>query len=102
MLEYDDNRTAQPHARPPRAPRAVLLLFAALALVMIASLSAVMVRFARSSAIGKIGNPPGMVDHLDFFETPAAFAGGQSVRVEWTTAMTLKDPRGKFPREGSW
>jgi hypothetical protein len=102
MLEYDDHRSAQPHARPPRAMPRVLFLFAGLALITIASLGAVMFRFSRSSDIGRIGNPPGMVDHLDFFETAGEFAAGNSVRVEWTTAMTLKDPRGKFPREGSW
>lgn len=99
MLEYDDHHHRDAaHARKPR----VLWLFAALAMITIASLGAVIVRFARSADIGKIANPPGMVDHLDFFETPAEFAAGTSERVNWTTAMTLNDPRGKFPREGSW
>jgi hypothetical protein len=103
MLEYDDHRAAQPHAPKPRAAAGnVILLFAGLALLMIASLGTVMVHFARSADIGKIGNPPGMVDRLDFFETPAEFAAGTSERVAWTAAMTLNDPRGKFPREGSW
>ncbi|MDB5322046.1 MAG: Arginine/ornithine antiporter ArcD [Phycisphaerales bacterium] len=106
MLEYDDHRTAQPHARGPRPSRKVFTLFAILAMLVIGSLAAVVVRFTRSSGVGRIGNPPGMVDHLDFFETSTAFAAGRSERVEWTTSghtgVILKDPRGKFPRDGSW
>src|SRR5258706_14266328 len=100
MLEYDDHRTAQPHARGPHPSRKVFTLFAILAMLVIGSLAAVVVRFTRSSAIPRIGNPPGMVDHLDFFETPTAFAAGQSDRVEWTnsvpTGVILKHSRGKF------
>jgi hypothetical protein len=106
MLEYDDHRTTEADPRHSRPRRKVLFLFVALALLVIGALSVVVVSFTRSSELGHVANPPGMVDRLDFFETPAAFAAGQSERIEWSpvghAGMTLTDARGKFPRGGSW
>jgi hypothetical protein len=51
-------------------------------------------------------NPIGMVDRLDFFDTPAAWSDGKAEGVEIVTAgrarLALKDTRGQFPRLGTW
>jgi hypothetical protein len=85
-----------------------MFLFVALALVMIVSLIWVAVEFARSPGPedGLLSNPVGMVDRLDFFDTPARWTAGTLERVKVLDGspprIGLSDPRGRFPRSGSW
>jgi hypothetical protein len=103
MLEYDD-RSAKRNARGNRALRA---LFAVVGLVVVAGLVFATVSLSRNATRRlRVGNPPGMVDHLDFFDTAPAWASGQSQRVVLVhnspVRLALHDPRGKYPRIGVW
>jgi len=85
----------------------MIACFTALAAIVVGSLVAVAIVLARSSdRLGPVGNPPGMVDRLDFFDTPAAWRAGELERVQLLTdspaRLILSDPRGKFPRMGTW
>jgi hypothetical protein len=122
MLEYDDNSHSQ--RSPGRFARGPVVALVLLALSLIGSLVWVCISATRPGS-RKLGNPPGMVDRIDFFDTAAAWDQGNLERIELLrdapTRLRLRDvpippPRDaetqakrrsqewqpKFPREGSW
>jgi hypothetical protein len=106
MLEYDDPKSTQRSASPPGA-RAVAALVTVIGLLAIAALILTAQAFSHAQQRTlRVGNPPGMVDHLDFFETAADWERGHSERVELLhnapVRLRLNDPRGKYPRIGTW
>jgi hypothetical protein len=106
MLEYDDPKSTQRSASPPGA-RAVAALVTVIGLLAITALILTAQAFSHAQQRTlRVGNPPGMVDHLDFFETAADWERGHSQRVELLhnapVRLRLNDPRGKYPRIGTW
>jgi hypothetical protein len=104
MLGYRDGNVAPGRGR---APRALPAIFCVLACAMIGALLWVAIAASRSGEnYPPVTNPPGMVDHLDFFDTVARWADGRRERLDLLTSsparLVLNDAREKFPREGSW
>src|SRR5260221_12278773 len=112
MLEDDDN--SDKRKRPGQPARGATIAFVLLALGVIGSLVWVAHSVSRTS-VHSVGNPPGMVDRVDFFDTAATWAQGARERVELLTdapaRLQLRDvamparqpPKGwepKYPREG--
>lgn len=80
MLEYDDPRSAKHRTRGARGLGA---LFALVALVVVGGLVYAAVSLSRDATRRlRVGNPPGMVDRVDFFDTARAWEEGASERVE--------------------
>jgi hypothetical protein len=99
--------TSTRHGQDARATGAPPFLLVLLALLMIGSLITVAFLATRDPA-GPIAmtNPAGMVDRLDFFDTPAAWSTGKLERIAVQTTgpdrLTLHDTRNQFPRQGAW
>ena len=89
----------------------LVMTFAAVAVVLVGALAYVASNVGESFPVTEpegnvLGNPAGMVDRIDFVETAPLWAAGKPERVEVIGAaparVTLNDPRGQFPRAGSW
>jgi hypothetical protein len=89
----------------------IILLFGALALLVIVSLGFVARRNSASVKAEEepdnvLTNVPGMLDHLDFYDSPPAFAAGKAERVNVVATspaqLVLHDTQGKYPRSGTW
>ena len=107
MLGYGTQRSSIPHGQDARDTQVVRILFPILALLVIASLVTVAVLSTRDAARPTpMTNPVGMVDRLDFFDTPAAWPESTRERVDVITTaparLTLHDTRNDFPRDGLW
>jgi hypothetical protein len=104
MLGYRDGNVAPDRSG---ARRAMPALFCLLACTMIGALLWVAIAASRSGeTYPPVTNPPGMVDHLDFFDTAARWADGSRQRIDLLATtperLILHDSRDKFPREGTW
>src|SRR5256885_2110326 len=106
MLEHANRPEESKHGQAARATKRVLALFALIACIVIGSLVLAATISPRPPAPAENGNPPEMVARLNFFDPPAAWAGGESQRVEviaqTPARLSLSDSRNQFPRTGSW
>jgi hypothetical protein len=108
MLEYDDHQQrADRPVSSHRSRRKLAVVYTILLLMIVGALVYAVLFVSRDSKRTlRVGNPAGMVDHLDFFDTSEAFARGTSERVvllnNSPAQLKLHDTRGRFPRAGSW
>ena len=107
MLRYGSQLLSNKHGQDARDTRVFGILFPMLALLIIASLITVAVLSTRDAAgPTPMTNPVGMVDRLDFFDTPAAWSAGTRDRIDILTTgpdrLALHDTRNDFPRDGLW
>ena len=107
MLNQADGNAKANHGQVARATRNVLLLFGAVACLVIVSLVVVVISFARSSNEQvAINGAAEVADRLDFFDSPAGWTEGKLERLELLPGLppqlTLKDDRNRFPRAGIW
>jgi hypothetical protein len=106
MLGYAKNELEGKHGLVAPATGIPLLLVAVALLVIGALVTVALLTTRGPTGPAPMTNPVGMVDRLDFFDTPAAWSAGQLERVELLTTgpdrLTLHDTRNKFPREGTW
>ena len=89
----------------------LVMIFASLAVVPVGALAYVASNVGKSSPDAEpegnvLGNPDGMVDRVEFVDTAPAWGAGKLDRIEVIAGIparvTLNDPRGQFPRVGSW